>query len=296
MRPRFWPQSAIANVARSKNRGNLIGRVPDSRASVVVRATTTTGSGGSSSGGSTVTGVTDFELLGDVTGQYSNGQVLTEIAADAVGSNEIAPNAVQTSELADTAVTTPKLADLAVTSAKLATDSVTAGKILTGSQPGSILTGGTVLPNNVTTNTQAPGTGNLTLATTEYVDDAVAAAGGSSESYVAGEALSANDAVEIYDDSGTDKMRKANASNGRDPDGFVTAAVALAATGAMIRTGIVAGFVGLTPGAFYVLSATVAGEITLTAPTLSGHRVWIMGQAISATELKIKIQFVGERQ
>jgi hypothetical protein len=283
-------------MARSKNRANLSGIQKEPGGRVVVNErSTSTGSGGGS-GSTIVNGIEYFELVGDVVGQYSAGQVLTQIAANAVGSDEIAPNAVQTSELADTAVTTPKLADLAVTSPKLATDAVTAGKILTGSQPGSILTAGTTLSNNVQTNTQAPGTGNLTLATTEYVDDAVAAAGGSSESYVAGEALSANDAVEIYDDSGTDKMRKANASNGRDPDGFVTAAVALAATGAMIRTGIVAGFVGLTPGAFYVLSATVAGEITLTAPTLSGHRVWIMGQAISATELKIKIQFVGERQ
>lgn len=44
-------------------------------------------------------------------------------------------------------------------------------------------------------------------------------------------------------------------------------------------------FTGLTENADYYLSDTVAGELTLTAPTASGSVVIRVGQAFSATEL-----------
>jgi predicted RecA/RadA family phage recombinase len=50
---------------------------------------------------------------------------------------------------------------------------------------------------------------------------------------------------------------------------------------------------GLTAGTTYYLSATIAGEITATAPTTTAQYVVPVGVAISTTELKINISAFG---
>ena len=113
---------------------------------------------------------------------------------------------------------------------------------------------------------------------------------------VAFEALSANDAVTIFNDSGTGKMRKANAATGLEAHGFVPSAVSAAASGRVVLDDeILAGFVGLTIGSTYFLSDTTAGAITATAPTTSGYLLQRLGVARSATELAIDISEPIER-
>lgn len=46
---------------------------------------------------------------------------------------------------------------------------------------------------------------------------------------------------------------------------------------------------GLTPGTLYYLSDATAGKITSTAPSTSGHIDQLIGEALSATELVLKI-------
>lgn len=46
---------------------------------------------------------------------------------------------------------------------------------------------------------------------------------------------------------------------------------------------------GLTAGTTYYLSPTTAGRLTATCPTTVGQYVVIVGKAISATELQIKV-------
>ena len=46
-------------------------------------------------------------------------------------------------------------------------------------------------------------------------------------------------------------------------------------------------FVGLDPSQEYFLSDTVAGDITTTAPTTTGHVVFRVGQPLSATRMVV---------
>jgi hypothetical protein len=108
--------------------------------------------------------------------------------------------------------------------------------------------------------------------------------GAETQSVLASEAISANDFVNLYNNTGTLNMRKADASNGRVAHGFVKAAVANAASGLVFREGKVT-LSGLTPGSNYFLSGTTAGTSTATAPTTATHHLQILGQALSATEL-----------
>ena len=64
----------------------------------------------------------------------------------------------------------------------------------------------------------------------------------------ASEAIAANRFVNLWDDSGTTKMRLADASNGRVAHGFTKEAVAQDADGKMFRSGRVVGLTGGTPG------------------------------------------------
>lgn len=101
----------------------------------------------------------------------------------------------------------------------------------------------------------------------------------------ASEALAAGDAVNLWLDGATLKVRKADATTaGKEADGFVKAAVESAATATVYLDGINDQLTGLTVGSEYFLSAT-AGAITTTAPSASGNVVQPVGKAISATEL-----------
>lgn len=98
------------------------------------------------------------------------------------------------------------------------------------------------------------------------------------------ENLAAHDLVHVYNDAGTVKARKADASNALPANGYALSAVTAPAAVDVYFSGIIAGFVGLTPAARYFLSDT-AGGVTTTPPTTSGHIVQFVGTAVSTTEI-----------
>lgn len=101
----------------------------------------------------------------------------------------------------------------------------------------------------------------------------------------ASEALSASNLVNVWDDSGTPKVRKADATTiGKEADGFVISAVSSGNPALVYNEGVISGFVGLTIGARYYLDTT-AGGITATPPSGDGNVVQYVGRAISTTEI-----------
>ncbi len=90
--------------------------------------------------------------------------------------------------------------------------------------------------------------------------------------FAASEALSAGDFVNVFDDNGTPKLRKADASSiATRAHGFVKAAASEGETVKFYESGVNAGLTGLTVGAVYFLSDAAAGEPVATAPTTAGH-------------------------
>lgn len=104
----------------------------------------------------------------------------------------------------------------------------------------------------------------------------------------ASEALAANDLVNIWNDAGTPKIRKADATvEGKEADGYVKASVALNAVGATYLGSRISGLTGKTPGARQYLSTT-AGLMTETPLAGSGNVSQWVGTAVSATEVDFK--------
>jgi hypothetical protein len=105
-------------------------------------------------------------------------------------------------------------------------------------------------------------------------------------SVVASENLAAGDFVSIWDDGGTVKVRKAIADGtGKTADGFVLDSVTAAASATVYFEGRNTQKSGLTLAGIYYLSASVAGDVTTTAPSGSGNEVQRIGRAYSATAL-----------
>jgi hypothetical protein len=101
----------------------------------------------------------------------------------------------------------------------------------------------------------------------------------------ASEDLSAGDWVNVFDDSGTPKVRKADATTqGKEANGFVLAGVTSGNNATVYAAGINNQRTGLTGGTAYYLSTTAGGE-TDTAPSGSGNVVQRLGRALSATEV-----------
>ena len=100
------------------------------------------------------------------------------------------------------------------------------------------------------------------------------------------ENLAAGDFVNIFDDAGTIKVRKADAStSGKEADGFVLAAVTAPANVVVYFEGTNTQLTGLTGGARYYLSAATPGLSVTTAPSASGNVVQYLGKALSTTEI-----------
>jgi len=111
------------------------------------------------------------------------------------------------------------------------------------------------------------------------------------ENIVASEALSSGDFVNIYDDGGTRKVRKASASAStpRMAGGFVTTGVALNASAEVYTLGENDQLSGLVPGTKYFLSDNTAGTIELTPDTLTtGNLIQCVGYALSTTSLRFE--------
>ena len=103
---------------------------------------------------------------------------------------------------------------------------------------------------------------------------------------VASETLAVNDLVNIWNDAGTPKARKADATaEGKEVHGFVKAGVASAANASVYFEGRISGLAGLTAGARQYLSASSPGLMTDTAPNTAGNVVQFVGVAVSATEI-----------
>lgn len=112
--------------------------------------------------------------------------------------------------------------------------------------------------------------------------------GAETEAMIASETLSAGDLVNIFDDSGTRKARKADASNSRRAHGYVLSGVTSAATATVYMEGALTGLTGLTIGVPYYLST--AGGHTATAPTTSGYLSQEIGVAASTTVISFEPQ------
>ncbi len=105
----------------------------------------------------------------------------------------------------------------------------------------------------------------------------------------ASEALSAGNLVNIWNDAGTTKVRKADATTaGKEAHGFVLAAAASGASATVYFEGANTGVTGLTGGNVFL--STTAGGCTNTAPSGSGNVVQRVGIATAATELNFEAQ------
>lgn len=102
------------------------------------------------------------------------------------------------------------------------------------------------------------------------------------QSLPASENLSARDLVNIWDDSGTVRVRKADNTDGSKPaDGYVASAVTSGNTATVKKFGRVTGFSGLTRATKYYLGTN--GGITTTAPSSSGNAIQPVGTSESDT-------------
>lgn len=99
------------------------------------------------------------------------------------------------------------------------------------------------------------------------------------------ENLAAGDFVNVFDDAGTQKVRKADATTeGKEADGFVLSTATAGANALVYFEGSNTQRTGLTVGARYYL-ATTAGGVTTTPPSATGNVVQYLGRAISATAI-----------
>ena len=101
----------------------------------------------------------------------------------------------------------------------------------------------------------------------------------------ASENLSAGDLVSVFDDAGTFKVRKADASTtGKRADGFVLASVTSGQNATVYAEGTIVGLTGVTAGKLY-LSDTTPGGFSATPPVGAGKIVQCIGFGTSATTI-----------
>lgn len=114
--------------------------------------------------------------------------------------------------------------------------------------------------------------------------------GADTEVMATSENLSAGELVNIWNDGGTRKARKADASNGRRAHGFVLAGTTSPNNATIYFSGDITGLTSLTPGNPMYLSGTTAGAATATAPSTAGQISQEIGIAISATAITFEAQ------
>lgn len=117
--------------------------------------------------------------------------------------------------------------------------------------------------------------------------------GADTKSITAFEALAAGDFVNVFDDSGTVKVRKADASSsGKEAHGFVLAAVSSGASATVYFEGTNTQLTGLTRGVKYFLSHSTAGGVVVAASisTTAGHIIQEVGQSLSTSEISFEPQ------
>lgn len=113
--------------------------------------------------------------------------------------------------------------------------------------------------------------------------------GPDAQTFTTTEAVSAGDYLNIWNSSGA-KVRKADASNGRQAHCYAAASAASGASVVAMFEGTNAQVSGRTPGAIQFLSATTPGAASETAPTGSGQIVQILGVATGATTVSFEAE------
>lgn len=111
--------------------------------------------------------------------------------------------------------------------------------------------------------------------------------GADTQDIVSFENLVAGDFVNIFNDGGTPSVRKADATNGRDANGFILTGVTAPAVATVYFEGTNTQLSGMTPGARQYLST--AGALTETPNTTTGQLHQYLGKASSATELNVEL-------
>jgi hypothetical protein len=120
---------------------------------------------------------------------------------------------------------------------------------------------------------------DVTMMPAGFGDDAVIV--------VTSEALAAGDLVNIWNDSGTAKARKADATTaGKEAHGFVLASVSSGGNATVYFEGQNSAVSGQTAGPVFL--STTAGAATSTAPSGSGNVVQRVGFATSATAINFQ--------
>lgn len=111
--------------------------------------------------------------------------------------------------------------------------------------------------------------------------------GADTASVAASENLATGDWVNVWDDAGTAKVRKADATAaGKEVHGFVMAAVTSGNPATVYFEGTNTQVTGQTPGPVYL--QTTAGQGGATVPSASGNVVQQVGVALSATSVNFE--------
>lgn len=110
---------------------------------------------------------------------------------------------------------------------------------------------------------------------------------------VASEDLPAGCPVNLFDATGTPKLRKADATSaGKRCHGFTQAAFLTGVSATAFRDGEITGLTGLTDGAEYYLSTTAGALVTdVSTYTTSGILIQHLGVAHGTTVLALGIDF-----
>ena len=104
------------------------------------------------------------------------------------------------------------------------------------------------------------------------------------------ENLSAGDFVNVWNDGGTVKVRKADATSiSKKADGFVLSAYTTGQNALVYFENKNTGVSGLTLGSVYFLSDSVPGGVTTTPPTTTGYILQTLGKAVAADVLATEI-------
>ncbi len=106
--------------------------------------------------------------------------------------------------------------------------------------------------------------------------------GPATKAIIASEAITAPALVNVWNDAGTAKVRKADAASNKPANGFILASVASAASADVYFEGEITGLSGLTPGKVW-LSSSTPGSVQSAIPTTAGHIAQSVGIATSAT-------------
>lgn len=123
----------------------------------------------------------------------------------------------------------------------------------------------------------ASGRLDITVMPAGFGDDAVA--------IIASENLAAGSLVNVWDDAGTPKARKADATAaGKETNGFVLEAFNADELATVFFVGSITGLSGMVPGTRYYTSTT-AGTVTAIPPSAPGNVVQYIGIAISTAAI-----------